>query len=127
MSTHALVGVKTEEGGFRARFVHYDGYPEAMVPALNRVIKNYKMAGSQDTNPVAYILGNHWSSFSTSSHEPAQSYSHDQTWYTEKNEIDHEYLYLIDPTTLKVTAYLTTYEGWMEINPSNTIKAKAMA
>ena len=124
MSTHALVGVRTSIDGFKAKFVHYDGYPSAMLPALNRVIKNHVTAGKQDLDPVAYILGNHWSCFNTSEHEPSQAHSHNQSWYTEANEIDHSYLYLIDRDTFKISVYIPTGEGWMEVNPDNVIQEK---
>lgn len=124
MSTHALVGVRTSVDGFKAKYVHFDGYPSAMLPALNRVIKNYVAAGKQDQDPVAYICGNHWRSFNTSEHVPAESHSHNQSWYSESDEIDHAYLYLIDRDTLKVTAYVAMGNGWMEVNPDNSIKAK---
>jgi hypothetical protein len=127
MSTHALVGVRTADGGFRARYVHSDGYPSSMLPALQRVIHNYKAAGSQDLNPVTYILGNHWSSFSNYGHNPAQSHTHIKTWYTEANEVDHTFLYIIDTDTLTITTYVQYGEGWTELNPSNTIKEKTNA
>ncbi len=38
MSTHAIVGTKTATG-FRGRYVHFDGYPDAMIPALISILQ----------------------------------------------------------------------------------------
>jgi len=115
MSTHALVGVKTLEG-FKARFVHFDGYPSAMIPALERAM--------QDENPIAYILGNHWVAFNKSQHEAAEADSHGQTWYTETSNIDHAYLYLIDPDRKKIESFINLDSKWIEVNPNNVIMNK---
>ena len=116
MSTHALIGKRTTSG-FKARFVHYDGYPSAMVPALERVMK-------QD-NPIAYALGNHWSSFSPHRQEPAESYSHDVIWYDQNSDIDHRYLYLLDEKSKKIECFINLDSKWVEINPANEIKRES--
>jgi hypothetical protein len=121
MSTHALIGVKTADG-YKARFVHYDGYTSAMLPAIERCIKNHKVAGNTFSDAVFYMLGNHWTTFSLASHEITKSDSHDQVWYTENDEIDAEYLYILDDN--EVTPYIRSGEGWMALDPSKTIKTK---
>jgi len=116
MSTHALVGVAVADG-FKARYVHFDGYPSAMLPALQRIMKS-------DDKPVAYVLGNHWDALNLSSHTPAEANSHSQTWYTESSNIDHAYLYLLDEDRKSVTSFINLDSKWMEVNPNNTIKNK---
>ncbi len=39
MSTHSAVGVKTATG-FKGRYVHFDGYPAAMIPVLKTIIEH---------------------------------------------------------------------------------------
>jgi hypothetical protein len=121
MSTHALIGVPTATG-YKARFVHYDGYTENMMPAIKRCIQNHKVAGNTFSDAVFYMLGNHWSSFSISEHKYAQAHSHDQVWYTEDADIDAEYLYLLDDN--EITPYIRTGEGWIALDVSKTIKHK---
>ena len=113
MSTHALIG-KRVGSGFKARFVHFDGYPSAMMPALQRVMR--------DENPIAYALGNHWRSFNPHSQEPAESFSHDVIWYDHNSNIDHSYLYLLDEETKKIECFINLDSKWVEINPTNEIK-----
>jgi hypothetical protein len=120
MSTHALIGVPTATG-YKARFVHYDGYTENMMPAIKRCIKNHKVAGDTFQDAVFYMLGNHWSSFSISGHEYSKG-DHDVVFYTEDNDIDAEYLYLLDDN--EVTPYIRTGEGWIALDVSKTIKHK---
>ena len=121
MSTHALIGVPTATG-YKARFVHYDGYTEAMMPAINRELQQNKIAGLTFSDAIIYMLGNHWSSFNIAQHKPAEAHSHDQIWYTEDSDIDAEYLYLLDDN--EVTPYIRTGEGWMAIDLTKTIKIK---
>ena len=124
MSTHALIGVKTPTG-YKARFVHYDGYTEAMLPAIKRCIQNHKVAGNTFTDAKNYMLGNHWSSFNLTEHTQSQAHSHDQVWYTETDGIDAQYLYILDDS--EVTPYILVGETWVAIDPSNTIKTKQYA
>ena len=121
MSTHALIGVPTATG-YKARFVHYDGYTEAMMPAINRELQQNKIAGLTFSDAVNYMLGNHWSSFNIAQHKASEAHSHDQVWYTEDADIDAEYLYLLDDN--EVTPYIRTGEGWMAIDLAKTIKIK---
>lgn len=121
MSTHALIGVKTENG-YKARFVHYDGYTSEMLPAIERCIKQHKLAGNTFADAVTYMLSNHWSTFSVSGHAIANGLSHTQVWYTENDEIDSEYLYILDDN--EVTPYVRQEQGWMALNPTKTIKTK---
>ena len=121
MSTHALIGVPTATG-YKARFVHYDGYTEAMMPAINRELQQNKIAGLTFSDAVNYMLGNHWSSFNIAQHKASEAHSHDQVWYTEDADIDAEYLYLLDDN--EVTPYIRTGEGWMAIDLTKTIKIK---
>jgi len=116
MSTHALVGVAVGDG-FQARYVHFDGYPSAMLPALRKIM-------SWGDGSVDYILGNHWESLNLSSRTPAEPDSHEQTWYTESSTIDHEYLYLLDGYRKSITSFINLDNKWVEINPNNTIKNK---
>jgi hypothetical protein len=118
MSTHALIGVPTTSG-YKARYVHCDGYTSAMLPSINRCVNNMKAAGDTFTDAVNYMLSNHWSSFSLGSHKAAEAHSHNEVWYTEKSDIDAEYLYILDDS--EVIAYIRTGEGWMALNPNNTI------
>jgi hypothetical protein len=125
MSTHAIMAVRTAEG-YKGRYVHFDGYTEAMLPAMNRAIKQCVMGG---TDPIAYMLGNHWSAFNLSEHKQAESHTHDQTWYTQDDSIGEQYLYIIDETPKKVqqytvTPYIKLGDNWIAIDPSNTIKTK---
>ena len=121
MSTHALIGVPTATG-YKARFVHYDGYTSAMLPAIERCIKNHKIAGDTFTDAVTYMLGNHWTAFNLTEHTDADFGSHNQVWYTENDEIDSQYLYLLDDN--EVTPYIRSSEGWMALDPTKTIKTK---
>ena len=46
MSTHAQVGVKfSDNGQIIGTTVHYDGYPDHMMPALREYITMYTMTG----------------------------------------------------------------------------------
>ena len=121
MSTHALIGVPTATG-YKARFVHYDGYTENMMPAIKRCLQHHKTAGATFTEARNYMLGNHWSSFSIANHKASEAHSHDQVWYTEDADIDAEYLYLLDDN--EVTPYIRTGEGWMAVDLAKTIKIK---
>jgi hypothetical protein len=121
MSTHALIGVPTATG-YKARFVHYDGYTEAMMPAINRSLQHHKTAGFTFQDAVNYMLGNHWSSFNLAQHKEAEFHSHNQVWYTENDDIDAEYLYILDDN--EVTPYIRSGEGWIALDPSKTIKTK---
>ena len=128
MSTHAIMAVRTEDG-YKGRYVHFDGYTEAMLPAMNRAIKNCEMGG---TDPIAYMLGNHWSAFNITNHEVSDSDTHDQVWYTEADSIDADYLYIIDKTPKKVqqhtvTPFIKLGKNWIAIDPSNTIATKVYA
>ena len=120
MSTHALIGVPTATG-YKARYVHSDGYTKNMMPAIKRCIQNHKVAGDTFSDAVFYMLGNHWSSFSISGHVYTKG-NHDVVFYTEDADIDAEYLYLLDDN--EVTPYIRTGEGWMAINLAKTIKMK---
>ena len=130
MSTHAIMAVRTEEG-YKGVYVHFDGYTEAMLPAMNRAIKQCVMGG---TDPIAYMLGNHWSAFNLSEHKQSESHTHDQTWYTEADSINADYLYIIgkyeSPSingNYKVTPYIKLGDNWVAIDPSKTIKTKVSA
>jgi len=128
MSTHAIMAVRTEDG-YKGRYVHFDGYTEAMLPAMNRAIKQCVMGG---TDPIAYMLGNHWSAFNLSEHKQAESHTHDQTWYSQDDSIGEQYLYILDRVrnsitdkgTVVVTPYIKLGDNWIAIDPSNTIKTK---
>jgi hypothetical protein len=124
MSTHALIGVKTPTG-YKARFVHYDGYTEAMLPAIKRCIQNHKVAGNTFTDARNYMLGNHWSSFNISEHRASEAHSHSEVWYTESIDIDAQYLYILDDN--EVTCYINLHDKWIAIDPSNTIQTKVNA
>lgn len=39
MSTRSVVAIETEEGHWKGRYVHFDGYPEHMVPEYMRLLK----------------------------------------------------------------------------------------
>jgi hypothetical protein len=123
MSTHAIIAVRTSDG-YKGRYVHFDGYTEAMLPAIKRCIQNHKVAGNTFSDAVTYMLGNHWSAFNLSEHKAAEAHSHSQTWYTENDEIHAEYLYILDDN--EVTPYIRLgFDGWVAVDPSNTIKIKA--
>lgn len=124
MSTHALIGVKTPTG-YKARFVHYDGYTEAMLPAIKRCIQNHWVAGNTYIDARNYMLSNHWSSFNISEHSVAQSHTHNQVWYTENDGIDAQYLYILDEK--EVTAYINLHGKWIAIDPTKTIETKVYA
>jgi len=128
MSTHAIMAVRTEDG-YKGRYVHFDGYTQAMLPAMNRAITQCVMGG---TDPIAYMLGNHWSAFNLSEHKPAESHTHDQTWYTQDDSIGEQYLYIIEKTPTKsqyytVTPFIKLGDNWVAIDPTNTIKTKVYA
>lgn len=124
MSTHALIGVPTATG-YKARFVHWDGYTDEMMPAIKRCIQQHKVAGNTFSDAVFYMLGNHWSSFSTSEHKYAEGHSHNQVWYTENDEIDASYLYILDDN--EVTPYINVGNKWIALDTSKTIATKAYA
>jgi hypothetical protein len=124
MSTHALIGVPTATG-YKARFVHWDGYTENMIPAINRIIQQNRIAGQTFQDVRNYLLSNHWSGIYKTEQNPAEAHSHDQVWYTEDCDIDAQYLYLLDDN--EVTPYIRTGEGWIALDPSKTIKIKANA
>jgi hypothetical protein len=121
MSTHALIGVPTATG-YKARFVHWDGYTENMIPAINRIIQLNRIAGQTFQDVRNYLLSSHWSGFYKTEQKPAEAHSHDQVWYTEDSDIDAEYLYLLDDN--EVTPYIRTGEGWIALDPSKRIKLK---
>ena len=45
MSTHAQLGVKMETGEIIGCYVHFDGYPHHMVPAIEDYVKRYSTTG----------------------------------------------------------------------------------
>ena len=45
MSTHAQIGVKMDSGDIIGCYVHYDGYPDHMVPAIEDYVKRYSTTG----------------------------------------------------------------------------------
>lgn len=114
MSTHALVGVRTETG-YNAKFVHWDGYPDAMLPALGKALVE------QD---LQYILANHWSSFSSFNHDRGDG--HDVDFYTESVDIDAEYLYIIetDADEYYISTYIPVGREWVFADFHNTITRK---
>ena len=128
MSTHAIMAVRTETG-YKGRYVHFDGYTEAMLPAMRRSIQQCRMG---KTDPIAYMLGNHWSAFNITKHEVSDSDTHDQVWYTEADSIDADYLYIIELSDFPnvgylVQPYIKLGKNWIAIDPSNTIATKVYA
>ena len=45
MGTHAQLGVKQQDGSITGCYVHYDGYPEHMVPAIKNYVDNFTTSG----------------------------------------------------------------------------------
>jgi len=121
MSTHALIGVPTATG-YKARFVHYDGYTENMMPAIKRIVQLNRIAGNTFQDAKNYLLSNHWTGIYQTEQKPAEAHSHDQVWYTEDSDIDSSYLYLLDDN--EITPYIRTEEGWMALDLTKTIKNK---
>lgn len=111
MSTHALIGFPTDTG-FKAKFVHYDGYPEYMIPAIKSVIKENKTFA----DAVATLTANHWTDLVN-----VPSANHDQEWYTDGN-IDHAFLYLLDDGEIRT--YIPSGDGWTRLIPEDVIKVK---
>ncbi len=58
MSTRALVGVIDEIGNYRARYVHNDGYPDHMGPALAAILTDRSRAL---VDSLATIMAADWS------------------------------------------------------------------
>lgn len=112
MSTHALIGVATDTG-FKAKFVHYDGYPEFMMPAIKDVIKH----SDSFSHAVEKLTANHWTDLVN-----VPSSAHDIEWYTD-NSIDHSYLYILDDG--EVRCYLAGDDTWTRLMPEDVIKANA--
>lgn len=118
MGTHAIIAVPTSTG-FKGRFVHYDGFVETMMPAIKRCIRDHKVAGNTFSDAVFYMLGNHWTSFNISEHTPSEAHSHDQVWYTEQDDIDAQYVYILDNN--EVTAYANLHGMWIALDLAKTI------
>jgi len=45
MGTHAQIGVKYHDGSINGTYVHYDGYPDHMTPALEQFVENFTTSG----------------------------------------------------------------------------------
>ena len=115
MSTHALIGIPTDTG-FKAKFVHYDGYPEYMMPVIKDVIAR----SATFADAVAKLTANHWTDIVN-----VPSSSHDQEWYTD-GYIDHSYLYILDDN--EVRCYIPTEGGsWIRLVPEDSIEVKVNA
>ncbi len=121
MSTHAIIAIPTESG-FKGRFVHYDGYPQNIVPAVNRIVSQNRKAGYTFQDAKNYLLNNHWTGIYPTEQTPAQAHSHDQVWYDENSDIDHEYLYILDDN--EITAYTRCGNEYVALDLSKTIKLK---
>ena len=125
MSTHALIGVATDTG-FKAKFVHYDGYPQNMVTAINRIIDQERKVGYTFQDAKNYLLTNHWDGIYPTKQTPADADSHNVVWYDENSDIDHSYLYILDDN--EVRCYIPTNDkSWMRLMPEDVIKVKANA
>jgi hypothetical protein len=114
MSTHALIGVATDYG-FKAKFVHYDGYPEYMMPAIKDVIKN----SDSFAHAVEKLTANHWTDLVN-----VPSANHDQDWYT-NGDIDHSYLYILDDN--EVRCYIPNGDTWTRLMPEDVLKVNTNA
>jgi hypothetical protein len=121
MSTHAIIAIPTETG-FRGRFVHYDGYPENMMPAIQRIIDQNRKVGYTFQDAKNYLLNNHWSGIYKTEQAPANANSHTQVWYTETNSIDHEFLYILDDN--EVTCYMPVGNEYIALDTTKTLKCK---
>jgi|19_taG_2_1085344.scaffolds.fasta_scaffold17708_7 hypothetical protein len=45
MGTHAQLGVKHRDGSINGTYVHYDGYPDHMLPAIEKFIQRFTTSG----------------------------------------------------------------------------------
>lgn len=70
MSTNSIIGLPTETGGFRGRYVHWDGYPEGVGEAVAAIVSRdgYTLA-------VKTLLSAHGWSQVTGDTEPADTRS----------------------------------------------------
>ena len=137
MSTRSVIAKPTEDGGWIGRYVHFDGYPEAMVPEYLRLVNekgvdrcidiliNFNAGWSQITsNPT---LGEYYSDgrFKTVSNYGVAYTTKKMTfmgqadyqqasmddWISNTDE-DHwcEWAYVLHPDHLEV--FESTAEGW---------------
>jgi hypothetical protein len=121
MSTHAIIAVPTETG-FKGRFVHYDGNPQNIVPAIERIVKQNRIVGLTFQDAKNYLLSNHWSGIYKTEQIPAQAGSHRNVWYTEADGVDHEFLYILDDN--EVTAYIPVGDEYVALDMTKTLKCK---
>ncbi len=109
MSTHAVVGVKTATG-FRGRYVHLDGYPSAMIPALTGIVAR---DGVERALRVITQEHTEWSTLSgadagfvrsSETFVPGYGRSDDQmdTWYTEVSRGPAHWAYALSDTGIEV-------------------------
>jgi len=45
MGTHAQIGIRHRDGSINGTYVHYDGYPDHMVPAIEKFIQRFTTSG----------------------------------------------------------------------------------
>jgi hypothetical protein len=45
MGTHAQIGIRHRDGSINGTYVHYDGYPDHMTPALEQFIQRFTTSG----------------------------------------------------------------------------------
>lgn len=114
MSTHALIGVRTSTG-YKAKFIHWDGYTSNIIP----IVKNVISRSETFHQATEQLLANHWSSLNKE-----VGVNHEVTWYTETNDIDAEYLYILDD--FEVQTFVRDLEiGWVQLNLNNKIAVSA--
>jgi hypothetical protein len=103
MSTRSLVvGAESTV----ARYVHSDGYPEHMVPALKLMIKR---------DGIKVILANNWSSIGANPQPNLNN--RDLFIKSDYYAADAEYVYEIDESTIK--SFVVTGEGLVMIEEVN--------
>ena len=45
MGTHAQLGVRKQDGSITGCYIHYDGYPDHMIPAIKNYVDRFTTSG----------------------------------------------------------------------------------
>lgn len=134
MSTRSCVAIPTADGGWKGRYVHFDGYPEHMLPALNDLISRKGLDRVIDVlinwNPgwasiglpdavFASTLGgtsHNVSDYGVAYHRTAMSMD---GWITSEDPdpVFIEYVYILEPTGIRVLESYQTEAGEFSHRP----------
>lgn len=134
MSTRSVVAIPTANGGWKGRYVHFDGYPEHMLPALTDLISRKGLDRVIDVlinwNPAWASIGGGDAVFASTlggtSHKVSdygvaykRSESSMDSWYTDQNNdpLFIEFVYILEPTGIRVLESYVNEAGKYDHRP----------